>query len=240
MIVNRKHLLLIAPLLACLTLEPAVIAQKSTDTPVTTTVKDADANIATALQIRSDGAGAYTNTKYVQSVIQPIGDWVMNSNFSSLSTRTVFVDFGQTVAGSCSSCPNGNPIALASKLYHTRFITKCAEYNNSFLTLPLGATMPCPMYTRVDVHGQNYRINMNPVSSAQAYYPETNYVSVTCTGANSTGQCNRWTVTPSGSYVRADGTTARGNIGKLVKVTTVKGKTVDVDQGDFYFSFSIE
>ena len=37
-----------------------------------------------------------------------------------------------------------------------------------------------------------------------------------------------------------DGSVARGNVGKLVKPTTVRGKTVDVDQGDFYFSFSIE
>ena len=37
-----------------------------------------------------------------------------------------------------------------------------------------------------------------------------------------------------------DGTVVRGSVGKLVKVTTTKGKTVDVDQGDFNFSFSIQ
>jgi hypothetical protein len=239
---TRTHELLPATLLACLGLPLAATAQRNrlpADVPVTTTIRDTDANIAPVLQFRSDGA-VYSNTKDVQSIIQGIGDWEMQSDFSTASTRTVFVDFGQPIAGSCPSCPNGNPIALPSRLYPTRFIAKCHEYNNNLFTLGYLATMSCPMYTRVNVNGQNYRINMNPLSGAQAYYPETNYVNFTCTGVNSSGQCNSWQAEPSGSYVPAGGTTAvRGNVGKLVKVTTVKGKTVDVDQGDFYFSFSI-
>ena len=219
-----------------------VRAQKvrSVDVPVTTNILDADTTIATALQIRSDGVGLYPNTNGVQSLIQPVGDWVMQSDFTTASTRTVFVDFGQAIAGSCPTCPNGNPIALPSKLYPTRFIAKCYEYNGNMLTLPLGGQIACPMYTRVAVNGQNYRINMNPLSSAQAYYPETNYVNIACTGVDTTGKCNRWKIEPSGFYTSADGVMVRGNVGKLVKVTTVKGKTVDVDQGNFYFSLSIE
>ena len=218
------------------------------DLPVTTSIADyldvTDGTGATqrvSLQFRSDGA-LYQNTSDVQSLIQGsgIGDWVMQSDYSSTSTRTVFVDFGQPIAGSCPTCPNGNPVPLPSRLYPTRFIAKCHEYNNSMFTLPYLATMSCPMYTRVDVNGQNYRINMNPLSIAQAYYPETNYENVTCTGVNGNGQCNKWQLAPSGSFVPAGGTTAvPGNVGKLVKVVTVRGRATDIDQGDFYFSFSI-
>ncbi len=237
------HRLLLATFLSCLSLPLATLAQKGkppADMPVTTMIRDADANIAPALQIRSDGA-LYTNTRDVQSLIQGIGDWVMQSDYSTASTRTVFVDFGQPIAGSCSTCPNGNPVSLVAGLYPVRFIAKCHEYNNNMFTLPYLATMSCPMYTRVVVNGQGYRINMNPLSSAQAYYPETNYVNFTCTGVNSSGQCNKWQAEPSGTYVPAGGTTAvRGNVGKLVKVVTLRGKTTDIDQGDFYFSFFIE
>jgi len=238
----RNHRLLLTILVACLGLPFVAMGQKGklpADVPVTTTVRDADANIAPVLQIRSDGA-VYTNTRDVQSIIQGIGDWEMQSDFSSASTRTVFVDFSQAIPGSCPSCPNGNPVVLPSRLYPTRFIAKCREYNNNMFTLPYLSTMSCPLYTRVDVNGQNYRINMNPLSGAQAYYPETNYVNFTCTGVNSSGQCNQWQAEPSGTYVPAGGTAAvRGNVGKLVKVVTVRGKTTDIDQGDFYFSFSI-
>src|SRR5436190_15469179 len=96
------------------------------DMPVTTTISDADPNVAPVFQIRSDGA-VYPNSLNVQSLIQGsgIGDWVMQSDLSSASTRTVFVDFSQPIAGSCPSCPNGNPVPFASRLYQTRFIAKC-------------------------------------------------------------------------------------------------------------------
>lgn len=210
------------------------------DVPVTTTLAAGDATIAPALQIRNDGVASYPNTKDVQSLIQSVGDWVMQSDYSTASTRTVFVDFGQPIAGSCPSCPNGNPIAPPSQLYPARFIAKCHEYNVNLFTLALGATTPCPIYTRVIFNGQNYRINMNPNPAAQAYYPETNYVNITCTAMDSLGKCNGWKVEPSGYYMMPDGTVVRGSVGKLVKVTTVRGKTVDVDQGDFSFSSSIQ
>jgi hypothetical protein len=221
---------------------PKSIAQKNkvVDVPVTTTILSADANIAPALQIGNDGASSYPNTKDVQSLIQSVGDWVMQSDFSTVSTRTVFVDFGKPIAGSCATCPNGNPIAMPSQLYPTRFIAKCHEYNANMFTLAFGATMQCPMYTRVIFNGDNYRINMNPNPAAQGYYPETNDVNITCTGMDSLGKCNKWKLEPSGYYMMPDGSVARGNVGKLVKPTTFRGKTVDVDQGDFYFSFSIQ
>jgi hypothetical protein len=238
----KKKTYLILILLLSLFPAAAPRAQKVrvVDVPVTTTLAAVDANVAPALQIRNDGAGSYPNTKDVQSLIQSVGDWVMESDYSTASTRTVFIDFGQPIAGSCPTCPNGNPIALPSQLYPTRFIAKCHEYNANMFTLAFAATMPCPMYTRLILNGQNYRINMNPNAAAQAYYPETNYVNISCTGMDAMGKCNRWKVEPSGYYMMPNGSVARGSVGKLVKVTTVKGKTVDVDQGDFNFSFSIQ
>jgi hypothetical protein len=247
----RKQKILSAVLLTCAVWAIPTMTQHAqkppNDLPVTTTLADyIDVTDSTGamqrmwMQIRSDGA-LYSNSNDVQSLIQGVSaDWVMQSDFSTTSTRTVLVDFSQPIAGSCSTCPNGNPVVLASRLYPTRFIAKCHEYNNNMFTLPYQATISCPMYTRIDVNGQNYRINMNPLSGAQAYYPETNYVNVTCTELNSSGKCNRWQVEPSGTYVSAGGTTSvRGNVGKLVKVVTVRGRTTDIDQGDFYFSFSI-
>ncbi len=107
-------------------------APPTADMAVTTTVRDADANIAPVLQITSDGA-LYSNTRDVQSLIQGIGDWVMQSDFSS--TRTVFVDFSQPIAGSCPSCANGNPVALphacmerASSPSATSTTTTCSRF----------------------------------------------------------------------------------------------------------------
>lgn len=233
-----RPITLLAPLLACLCL--AAAAQKAAkDLPVTTTIRVADPDVAASLQFRGDGA-PYTNSRYVQSIIQGIGDWEMMSDYSTSSTRKVFVDFSQPIAGSCPTCPNTNPVAPASQLYATRFIAKCAEYGNNFFTLPLGSTMACPMFTRVVIGGQNYRIHMQSNPGSQGYYQGTDHVNVTCTGANSLGKCNRWRVGPSADYLRADGTLAKGSVGKLVKVTTVNRQTVNVDQGNFYFSFSID
>ena len=100
--------------------------------------------------------------------------------------------------------------------------------------------MACRMFTRVVIGGQNYRIHMNDNPHTQGYYPWANHVSVTSTGADPAGKCNRWRVAPSGNCLRTDGTVARGSVGKLVKVTTVNRQTVNVDQGNFSFSFYID
>jgi hypothetical protein len=180
------------------------------------------------LQIRSDGLGVYQNSRDVQSVIQSVGDWVLQTN-TRCSTRRVYLDFSQPVAG---SGPNGGaPIPLPAGTYKARFITKCHLYGNDLLELPGGQTVPCPLALAFDSGNDSYRIQMNPVTGVEVF-PLTNYVNVTC--ASAVTPCNQWKLEPSGSG--PDGLRNRGNLAKIV---TSKGKTTEINQGDFYFSFSI-
>jgi hypothetical protein len=210
------------------------------DTPVTTTVADADTTIAPTLQIQSDKLGAYKNSGTLTSVIQGIGAWVLDSYDPSRSTRTVYLDFSQPIAG---SGPNGgNPVAIPSTTYKVHAISKCNLYNNSMLTLAPGATMPCPLHLG-DVYsgGIKYAVQMNPyTSSADTAYSETNYANITCVyPASGAGPCTQWRITPSGTFTAPNGTLKYRNVGKLLKFVTSGKTTTTVNQGDFYFSFAI-
>jgi hypothetical protein len=77
----------------CSATAPMAKAQKQSDLPVTSTIADGTA------QIQCDDFGPYKNTKAVQSIIQPIGDWVLDTNYSSLSTRSVYLDLSKPIAG---------------------------------------------------------------------------------------------------------------------------------------------
>jgi len=85
---------------------------QTSDVAVTTTIKDyldivdsSGAGQRIQMQIRSDNAGAYKNSKTLQSIIQGAsGDWVLDANYSNSSTRSVFIDFTKPVVG---SGPNG-------------------------------------------------------------------------------------------------------------------------------------
>src|SRR5260370_35583653 len=74
----------------------AAAPQSTGDGSVTSTI--ANSVNGYAMQIQSDGVGAYTNTKYVQSIIN-LGDWVMHTDSSTLSTRNVWLDFTKRVPG---------------------------------------------------------------------------------------------------------------------------------------------
>ena len=77
---------------------------------------------------------------------------------------------------------------------------------------------------------------MNPGASAgdpDGAAPETNYATITCvTPSSGTGPCTGWTITPSGTLPGG----GSGNVVKLFKYVTSKGKTVPANQGDFHFS----
>ena len=81
---------------------------------------------------------------------------------------------------------------------------------------------------------------MTPDSRSIYYYPETDEISITCTGVDTNNQCNQWLMEPNGAKgcLTQDCSQVRKNIGKLVKVVTVRGKLTEIDQGDFYLSFS--
>ena len=205
---------------------PAVAAQ-NTDLPVTTTIEDFEAAIAPTLQIQSDGLGVYRNSRDIGSVIQSGGDWVLDTNTKS-STRGVYLDFSQPVAGSGPG--GGAPIGLSSGVYKARLITKCHVYGNNLLELAGGQTVPCPLTIGFDLGSDSYRIQMNPVTGTFVY-PETNFTNVTCTSAVT--WCNEWKFEPTA--VALDGSLR--NRANLTKIVTNKGKTTEFNQGDFYFSF---
>jgi hypothetical protein len=207
---------------------PVAVAQNQ-DVPVITRIEDFEEAIAPTLQIRSDGSGVYQNSRDVQSVIQSVGDWVLQTN-TKFSTRRVYLDFSQPVAG---SGPNGGaPIQLPAGTYRARFITKCHLYGNDLLQLAAGQTAPCPLALAFDSGSDSYRIQMNPVTGVEVF-PLTNFVNATCTSAVT--PCNQWKLEPSGSA--SDGSLR--NRGNLAKIVTSKGKTTEINLGDFYFSFSI-
>jgi hypothetical protein len=209
------------------------------DTPVTTYVSDADATVAPSLQIQSDGLGTYANSKSVGSVIQSVGAWVLDARTLKTATRRVVLDFTQPVAGSGPG--GGSPIAVPSGLYKVRAISKCNVYGTSMWTLAPGATMTCPLHIAFDVGGVDYALQMNPNAAGDPDgAPETQPANITCvTPTSGSGPCTGWQITPSGTYTAPDGSTAYRNVTRLIKYVTSGRTTTRVNQGDFYFSFSI-
>jgi hypothetical protein len=107
-----------------------------------------------------------------------------------------------------------------------RLITQCPTYGYSMLSLASGQTAQCGLVIHFDYSGNSYRLTMNPIDY------NTDYVNVACIGVGTNGQCNHWSIVPAG--------TGGINVAELLLLTTVKGKTVAVDQGNFYLSFAID
>ena len=74
---------------------------------------------------------------------------------------------------------------------------------------------------------------MNP-GPGTIVYPETNYVNVSCVGPAPGVPCSEWIIEPTG----ISGSN-KGNVARLTKIVTIKGKTTESEQGDFFFSFLI-
>jgi len=215
-------------------------ARGNTDTPVSTYVADSDVDVATSLQIRSDGLGVYRNSNTLTSVIQPIGAWVLDSQNPRNSTRTLFLDFGRPVGG---TGPNGgDPIAVPSGLYKVHAISKCNVYDSSMWLLAPGATMPCPLHIAFTSGGTSYAVQMNPYPTGADPdgAPETHWANVTClTPASGSAPCTEWKLTPSAADTAANGSVTQRNVARLIKYVTSRNTTTNVNQGDFYFSFAI-
>ena len=222
--------------------------QPRADLPVTSTISDyVDVTDSTGtsqriwMQIRSDAAGVYTNNSDVESIIQGAsGDWYLTDLTPS---RHVFLDFSKPIPG---TGPNGGPPTppFTSALIGARLVSKCHLYNNDMFTLPVGATVNCPLSILFSDSGNDYLLQMNPVTGAYVF-SETDYVNVTCNGA-ANSQCNNWTIKPNG----ANGGCAlpdcsgsvKQNVARLNKMVPVKGKSgsvTPVNQGDFNVAFSI-
>ena len=227
----QRPILWVLVLLTCIPL--SAVAQNK-DVPVVASVEDVEEAIAPTLQIRSDGAGVYTNSRTLQSVIQAGGDWVLDTNVKS-SIRSLYLDFSQPVAGSGPG--GGAPIPLPNGSYQARLISKCHLYGNDFLELSSGQTVDCPLSTAFDIGNATYRIQMNPRTGVDVHL-NTDVVNVTCTGTGAS--CDQWKIEPSGTFVGPDGSLKKRNRAHLTKFVTSKGKTIQTDQGDFYFSFQIQ
>jgi hypothetical protein len=185
-------------------------------------------------RIQSDQLGAYTNSKDVQSIIQGVGAWVLDTNYSSRSTRSVLLDFRDPIPGSGPS--GARPVSpFAVQLVKARLIAICNFYGVSMLNMyGVGSNIVCPLAVAFDYNGSKYRLAMNSDN-----FPETQPVSITCMRvvdpANATSQCNQWKIEPLG--IQPDG--QKKNVAKLLKVST-NAHQPDQDNGDFYMSFAID
>ncbi len=229
----KKTTSLIVRLLLCIGLFVTVAAQKVSNLPVTSSIEGFGVNTSPTLRVQSDQNGTYKNSKSVQSIIQPIGAWVLDTNYSNSSTRAMLIDFQEPIAG---SAPDGaSPVApFAYQLVKARLISKCNEYGvNPLNMVGIGSTLTCPLAVRFDYGGSSYRVVMNFLN-----YAETNPVTLTCDGvatpANpTTSKCAQWRIEPS--VIQNDG--QRKCIGKLLKLASSNNLS-DQDLGNFYFSFT--
>ena len=210
----------------------------ATNTPVTSYIADGDQSIAPSLQIRSDGAGSYQNSRTLTSDFTSGGKWVLDAYFPKNSTRTIYLDFSRSIPG--SGPDGGLAVAIPTGTYKFQAYVDCPSpyYNNNFLTIAPGQTVHCPLHVgELYVGSDLYSINMNPSPGSEGFtWSETNYANVTCTSTAS--PCKSWTITPSGTA--PDGSAA--NVTVLLKhvVTSKNGATTPVKQGDFYMSFRID
>ena len=196
------------------------------DLPVTSTLNDSGSvtpDPGTNYRLQSDGAGSYHNgVSSVESIIQGIGDWVMDTAASA--SRSVLVDFRDPVAGSSTFNAPFN-----WQLVHARLISKCSAVGVNYTTIALNATVNCPLHAVFSFGGASYRLTMNPLNDAAS-----SFVNVTCGSTDASGKCNRWTIAP---ITQAD--TSVRSIAVLLRDTTVKRKTTTTNLGYFYMTFQI-
>lgn len=209
--------------------------------PATSNVYDSDPAVAPALQIQSDQMGTYgtydqamgdtsiISTATGQDQTNAAGDWWVGPS----DTRSIYLDFSQPIPG---SGPNGaNPVSLPSARYFlTSLISDCDVAHVNLLNMPNGTTASCPLQVLFEYSGGLYRLHMNPGVNTEGVvnYPETNYMTVTCTNGGITHLCSAWTFGPSAGT--PGNSTNRTALTQLI----TKGKTqTEVRLGDYDFSF---
>ena len=233
----NKTYIFIAVLVLSFGLAPAVFSQRTLKRaiPVTTTITGggviADPTIFN-YRIQSDLLGPYRDgVNSVSNELQTGGDWRLDALNST--TRTMMFDFRDPVPGSNPNAPfnvANFPAMIETKSYLLYGNGKVAGMTG------LNSTLITPLVMRFDLNGIIHRVLMD-----SQRYPQTNYALITCTGVSDpnnpdTSPCNRWRIEPS--VTQPDGQLK--NIAKLVRVTTSKGKTTEIDLGNFYLSFLID
>ena len=189
------------------------------DPPVTSTIYNADAG-GIPYRIQSDSLGAYKNgVDSVDSIIQMIGHWELDLLDSP--RRKIYVDLGDPVSG---TNPNNLPPPFLTATVPARFISKCTT---NIFTLTSGASALCPLAVAMDYGTQRYALRIQTTN-----YPGTQEVLWTCTAA-ANGKCTSWKMQsdPAG----------QGKVAaQLLKISTVKGKTVEEKRGQYYISFAVD
>lgn len=195
-----------------------VTAGAQKDVPATSTIRDIDQATGTVFRIGSDSLGSYKNgVNSVSSIVQAIGDWVLDTKSSSL--RKVRIDLGDPVPG---SGPDG-PFQAAT--IPARFISKCTT---SMFTLTVGQTIQCPLAISLDYNGTTYALR-----SAEPTAPGTDPVLWTCNAASG-GKCTSFEMKPS--VVQADGQLKNKML--LLKVSS-KPNGTDTPLAQYYMSFDV-
>ncbi len=219
---------------ACLILVSVALAKgaKTSDTPVTSTIAGSLVNGVPTYSIASDGAGSYVNgVNSVVSVLQASsGNWELDMKSSTV--RRLVLDFSNPVSGTADTPP------FTTGIVAPHVISLCSNNGVSYLNMNLTslATAQCPLHIGwTDASGNTWNLAMNP--GAPYYFTQTNWVLVTCTAADSTGACSHWTLSPTSANPN---TNQPANVAHLFRVTTVKGKTVNEDHGDYYMTFAID
>jgi len=217
-----KKFILLLVFSAILTLAVNLPVQKaappSSDAPATSTIQNIDSS-GVPYRIQSDWQAAYKNgVDSVVSIVQGIGNWELDMLGSP--NRRIYVDFGDPVP---NTNPNNLPPPFSTAYVPSRFISKCTT---NITTMSLNSTTLCPLAIAMDYNGSRYAVRMNPTN-----YPGTQQVLWTCT-AVANGKCTGWKMQ---SDPNGQGKVA----GQLLKITTVKGKTIEEKRGQYYFSFSV-
>lgn len=196
------------------------IAQKpprgDSDVPVITVFDTSTPN----LRVGDDGLGAYQNgVSSVESIVQGIGDWVLNTRNSTV--RKVYIDFGDPVSAAEPTAPFGAALRPA------RMISKCASLGFKIRDMQVGQTRQCPLAIAFDYNGIGYRIAFNDENFAV-----TDYVQWTCL-SSANGRCASWMMEPAAVYGDE-----RKSIGQLIRIATSK-KDPEKALGRYYFAFRI-
>lgn len=197
---------------------------KSSDTAVTSTISDADANF-TPYRIQSDLLGQYKNgVNSVKSIIQGIGDYEMDL-INTNSSRRAALNFDDPVPG---TNPNNLPPPV-NGFYAVRLFSQCSSRGLKLQTLALNASISCPLIVAVKTSsGDQYSLRFNSVT-----YAGTNDVSWTCAAAAADGKCGGW-------RMQSDPTAAGGKlVAQLLKITRVGNRTTEVNYGRYYFTFDV-
>lgn len=215
----KKNYLIFALAVALFALTSEVAAQKNktTDTPVTSTIQDADPN-SVPYSIHSDFLGSYKNgISSVVSRIQGIGDWELDMLASP--SRRIFVDFSNPVSGNDPT----KPAPFSNAYVTTRFLDQCSS---DLRNLALNETQRCRMVIAIDYNSVRYSLRFNTIN-----YPGTTEPTWTCTSVAG-GKCNAW-------RMESDPHGTGKVIGQLLKITTSRNKTVEEARGKYYFTFAV-